>query len=155
MLDQNFIEALKILSLRFRENNFIWAVVGSTNLALQGLDIIPRDIDIITTIDSLPKIKNIFGEFDVAEMEEKQSATSGSYWRVVLNINNIEIEVLGEKEQGVYAHRLLAGHKKDILLDDVNIPCLELKSELQAYQETGRQNKVELIESFLLSQNNQ
>lgn len=151
MLNQNFIDTLKLVANRLTNNGFIWAVIGSTNLALQGVDIVPRDMDIISTMDVLPKIKSIFPEYEVAEMEERVSATSGSYWRVVMHINDIEIEVLGEKENGIYADRLLAGQKIDIALDGVNISCLALESELQAYRDTGRQNRVDLIENFLLS----
>lgn len=151
MLNQNFIDTLKLVANRLTSNGFIWAVIGSTNLALQGVDIVPRDMDIISTMDVLPKIKSIFPEYEVAEMEERVSATSGSYWRVVMHINDIEIEVLGEKENGIYADRLLAGHKVDVTIDGVNISCLALESELQAYRDTGRQNRVDLIENFLLS----
>lgn len=150
MLNQNFIDTLKLVANRLTSNGFIWAVIGSTNLALQGVDIVPRDMDIISTMDALPKIKSIFPEYEVAETEERKSATSGSYWRVAMHINDIEIEVLGEKENGIYADRLLAGHKIDVALDGVNISCLALESELQAYRDTGRQNRVDLIEKFLL-----
>ena len=150
MLNQNLVDTLKLVANRLTDNGFLWAIVGSTNLALQGIDIVPRDIDIISTMDVLPKIKSIFPEYEVAEIEEKHSAISGSYWRVAMHINDIEIEVLGEKENGIYADRLLAGHKIDVILDGVNISCLALESELQAYRETGRQNRVDLIESFLL-----
>lgn len=151
MLTQNFLDTLKLISQRFNENNFIWAVIGSTNLALQGVDIVPRDMDIISTMDVLPKIKSIFPKYEVAEIEERGSAISGSYWRVVIHINDIEIEVLGEKDNGIYADRLLAGQKIDVVLDGASISCLALESELQAYKETGRQNRVDLIENFLLS----
>lgn len=149
MLNQNFIDTLKLVSNRLTSNGFIWAIIGSTNLALQGIDVSPRDLDIISTMDVLPKIKSIFQEYEVAEIEERGSAISGSYWRVVMHINGIEIEVLGEKENGIYVDRLLAGNKIEISLDGVNISCLALESELQAYRDTGRQNKVDLIESFL------
>lgn len=152
MLTQNFIDTLKLISQRLNENNFIWAVIGSTNLALQGVDIVPRDMDIISTMDVLPKIKSIFPEYEVAEIEERGSVISGSYWRVVMHINEIEIEVLGEKENGIYVDRLLAGQKINVVIDGVNISCLALESELQAYHDTGRQNRVDLIESFLLSE---
>ena len=151
MLDKNFIDTLKLISQRLNDHNFIWAIIGSANLALQRVDIIPRDMDIISTMDALPRIKSIFSEYEVAEIEEKHSAFSGSYWRVVMHINDIEIEILGEKENGIYADRLLAGEKINITLDGVSISCLALESELQAYRDTGRQNRVDLIENFLLS----
>jgi hypothetical protein len=151
MLDKNFIDTLKLISQRFNDHNFIWAIIGSANLALQRVDIVPRDIDIISTMDALPRIKSIFSEYEVAEIEEKHSAFSGSYWRVVMRINDIEIEILGEKENGVYADRLLAGEKINVALDGASISCLALGSELQAYRDTGRQNRVDLIENFLLS----
>jgi hypothetical protein len=149
MLTQNLIDTLKLISKRLTENGFIWAIIGSTNLALQGVDIVPRDIDIIVTIENLTQIKNIFPEYEVGEIEEKQSSVSGSYWRVIMRINDIEVEVLGEKDDGIYAGRLLAGNKIEIPLDDVSIFCLSLESELEAYRDTGRQNRVDLIEQFL------
>jgi hypothetical protein len=154
MLNQNSIDTLKLISQRLNDNNFTWAIIGSTNLALQGVDITPRDMDIISTMDVLPKIKSIFPEYEVAEIEEKQSAISGSYWRVAMHVNDIEIEILGEKENGIYADRLLAGQKIDVVIDGTSISCLALESELQAYRDTGRQNRVDLIEQFLLSKDN-
>ena len=154
MFNQNLVNTLKLISQRLNENKVIWAIVGSTNLALQGIEITPRDIDIILTIENLVKLKNIFPEYSVTEIEEKQSTRGSSYWRVLIEINGIEVEILGEKENGVYTDNLLAGNKLEILLDDTNIFCLTLQSEIYAYRETGRQNRVEMIEKFLLIQNN-
>lgn len=151
MLNQNFTNTLKIISQRFSENDILWAIVGSTNLALQGLDISPRDLDIIVTIENLAKMKNIFPEYEVFDIEEMNSKVTGSYWRTLMKINGIEIEILGEKDKGIYAHRLLAGQKTEVSLDGFSVFCLALEAEMKAYQETGRQNRVEIIEKFLSS----
>ena len=152
MLNPVFIETLKIISQRLADNNITWSLVGSTNLSLQGLDIPPRDIDIVVTMDSLDEIKNIFAEYDVSEMEEKSSKVGGSYWRVALTINGIEVEIMRENGDGIYTHRLLAGHAIKITLGEAAVFGFDLESEILAYKETGRQNRVEMIENFLSSQ---
>lgn len=149
MIDTSFKKVLKIISERMQINSIRWAVIGSTNLALQGIEILPNDIDIVILVENLPKIKNIFAEYEVSDVEELRSTTEKPWWRVKFVIDNIHVEILSEEISEVYARGLFSGKIIEILLDSRRIPCLALDLEAQAYKEMGRNTKVELIEKFL------
>ena len=154
MLNQSFVNVLKTISERMENNGVLWAVVGSTNLALQGIEISPHDIDIIILVENLSKIKNIFSEYHVSETEEMRSLVNEPWWRVKIDMDSLQVEILGEKNTGIYANRLLSDKVVQIPLNDFSVPCLMLESEMQVYKETGRKNKADLIEKFLRTKKN-
>jgi hypothetical protein len=51
MLSAAFADALSILAERFQKHRIRWAVIGSANQALQGIDVMPKDLDIVVQID--------------------------------------------------------------------------------------------------------
>jgi len=59
LLNKNMVAFRKIFN-RIHGQNINYAIHGSTALALHGVDVIPRDIDIITTENNLIKFENAF-----------------------------------------------------------------------------------------------
>jgi len=148
-MKKEFKEALRIIYEKLKNTNIKWALIGSTNMNLQGIDVNPRDLDMVVTLENLKKIPEIFKEFSSSEVKKLPPMTSESGWEVKLKISSVDVQVLGEKNTGEYVSKLLRGQLTKIKLDDVEIPCFTLKAEAQTYAETNRLHKAEIINKFL------
>ena len=43
--------------------NIDWVIIGSTNMALQEMDVSPKDIDAVVSIKDFNKLQKIFPDF--------------------------------------------------------------------------------------------
>ena len=149
MINKEFKEVIKIVSKKMEQNGIKWALIGSTNMALQGMDVNPRDIDLVVKLSDLKKMKSIFSNYRLSEIKELKPFTGESVWDIKIRINNIEIEILGEKDNGEYVRKLLANRIVKIRLDEIEIPCFALEAESQTYAETNKKHKADMINNFL------
>jgi predicted nucleotidyltransferase len=60
VISRKFIRVLKIISKKLENQKIKWVLVGSTSLALQGVNIKPKDIDILTDDEGVFKFNEIF-----------------------------------------------------------------------------------------------
>lgn len=146
MITENFKKALKILSERFEKSKLKWALIGSTNMALQGMDVSPHDIDIIVNVDDFGKTRNAFS--DLRPSPAEKSKYGGLKFKLV--IEGVEIEIIGEgRNDGVYIHSLLENKLTYIDVDGTKIPCFRLEVEAEAYSKTNREEKAGMIRKFI------
>jgi len=151
MLSYNFKRVVKFIYSEIKNKDIIWAIVGSANMALQGIDIEPKDIDIITTPECLIIFSKIFRSYITKPICKKPPYKKGypEFYELKLNINDTEVHLFGEEDTDVYFSRIKNGDTIFYLLDGYKIPCLSLKSETGAYEDTHRGNKAEIIRKFL------
>jgi len=148
MIESNFREVFKIIYEKLKENEINWAVIGSTNMKLQGMKVKPRDLDIIIHLKDLVKMKDIFSEYEVSPITKLKPIVN-SAWEIILNIKDVEVQFLGEKEGGVYDRKLIEENLVYINIDRLKIPCFKLEIDARAYEQTGRIEKAKLIRNFL------
>lgn len=149
MVEVKFIDAIEIISTRLKKEQIKWALVGSTNMALQGMDINPHDLDIVMRFKDLDKIWLLFSEYDPSPVKKLEKPVANEVWDVKVNICSVEVQIFGEKDSGVYVSKLL-GHKvKNLKIKTFEIPCFTLEAESQAYAETNRQKKADKIKEFI------
>ncbi len=149
MIDTKFEEAIRIIFERLEKSKIKWALIGSTNMAVQGMDIKPRDLDIVVQLKDLNKMQSIFSEYHASAVKELPVMTDEPAWDVKLSINLVEVQVLGERDTGEYVGKLLANKLIHIRMDNLAIPCFTLEAEAQTYAETNREHKARLIQEFL------
>lgn len=131
-----------------QEHNLKWAVIGSTNMCLQGMDVEPQDLDIIVELETLDKLKNIFADYEIAE--KKQLKPGLPVWEFQVKIDDVEFQFIGEKlETAEYIKHLLANEIVEFENCGLKIPCFTLEAEAQAYEETNRQHKADIIKEFV------
>ena len=153
MLNENFKDALKIIQKRLTENNIKYAVVGSTNMQLQGMNVQPHDLDIVVRLQDLEKIREIFSDYKASDIKELKPLTDELSWEVRAEIEGVQVQVFGQKNTGEYVRKLLANQMTQVRLDNIEVPCFTLEAEAQTYSETNRKHKTQLIQEFL-KQNN-
>lgn len=143
-------KTIKVIYKLLSRNKIKWAIVGSTNMRLQGIDIKPHDLDIIVQLDDLEIIRDIFSEYRPSEIKEL-GPFSNAAWEVKLNIGEVEVQILGEEDNGKYVEKLLSNKIKLIHMGEIEVPCFTLETEAQTYSETNRENKAKMIYGFLSS----
>lgn len=118
--------------------------VGSYNLFLQGIEIVPHDIDLLTDDEGIDKISFIY-DAPVKKEEGRE------YKEVEFFVDGIKIHVVSN--QGSIL--LPESFDNEVILVEKNklkIPCISLSAELLFYKKCNREKdkqKVELIEKFL------
>lgn len=148
-MNEQFKKALYVINKKMKEADIRWAVIGSANMALQGMEIMPRDLDIVATFDDLQKIKKLFSQYNASDILKLPTMTGEPAWEIKTEIEGVVVQFLGEKENGQYVSKLLIGRIMIVPVDNIVVPCLTLQAEARAYAETNRPAKAKLIKDFL------
>lgn len=148
-LRKEFGAVLAELASGLDEKEILWAVIGSANLALQGLDVKPNDLDISTTISGVRLFEEIFGEY-VTEPAHEARFEDALKCRLRAKMQGVEIDIVGS-DSDVYNRHLEAGHVVFVKVNGVPVPCFTLEAELAGYSELGRHEKARLVRDFLAS----
>ena len=160
-INETLKQAIKTLSQKLKGQNIEWALIGSANLAIQGMNVKPNDIDIITSRKNISRIKQLLKEYSPA-LEKKQPAKTGKEWigtdwfyELKLKINNTEVQIIGESEKDIYYSRIRKGRTLMVKIDDFDVPCQTLQAEMEAYEARKRTEKAKMIREFLAKQQRQ
>lgn len=149
MTKQDIVRAIKQLMPLLSESNNSWAVVGSCNLYLKGLDVKPKDIDIATSFQVVELLTARHHEL----MSSSTKKVSGynpelCYLSVEVVLDNTQAEIIGEHEGDLYS-RVLTDNIEMVEVNGISIPTLTLETEMECYKLSKRFEKAKLIEEFL------
>lgn len=163
MIDKKRKLALKKICERLKDKDINWAIFGSVSLALQGVNVEPRDIDILTDKKGALKIRNALKDYEFKEIkfreDEWKKKREGikepikikSYYGE-LEINGIKVEVAGELQKFInekWTKPQIPKERKLIKVNGFGVPIIPLERELEAYRELGRKEKAKKIKKFL------
>lgn len=124
-------QTLAFVAQKLNSLNIRWVLGSSGALMIHGIDIVPWDLDILTTPENLGKIAKEFKKFIVSTEAD---------W-LKLQINIIEVEILAIKDLGTPV---------TILFQNIPIPVNSLKAELHFYEaRPGKAQIVRLIKEKL------
>jgi len=134
-----------------------WAIIGSFGQVLQGVNIVPNDIDIITTKEGVLKIQSIFKEFVIQKVSYSTTDSMRSYFGVI-EINFCKIEFFGEIENLLSnnsweAHIEWEKNITEIIIGKIKVPVITLEYELIVCNKLFNVERAALIENKLSSQN--
>lgn len=141
-------ETLIFVAKKLNEAQLKWALIGSANLALQGMDMVPNDIDILIGIQDKDKITNLFAKEKLIRslvLENKEAE------EMFYLIDGNEVQFCFEYAHGFYADFLEKEKFEIVELGSQKIPCLNLEDEARGYEYLGRKEKAERIREFLRS----
>lgn len=148
-INQNIKEALKIIHEKLSKNNIKWALAGTTNMQLQGMQVEPHDLDIVIQHKDLQKVSELFSDYSASAVKELRVLSGNRALEVKAVIEKLEVQFFGGDENDIYVNNLLSGKILKIKLDINEIPCFTLEAESQVYIETKRKQKADLIQEFL------
>jgi len=150
-ISECFIEALKLISERYRIHNIKWILIGSSSLALNGVDVLPNDIDILTDKKGALKSNKIFEEFMIKKVEWSETKVYKSYFGKFI-INNSRVEIMGDlwvNNQGKWKSLAPRLENPPIMsIEDFRIPITRLADHLETYRNSvlkKKQKKYSLI----------
>jgi hypothetical protein len=144
MLNKKVISALKIIYERLKKGKINWVLVGSVNLALQGIKIRTKDIDILTDTKGAFKANKLLKEYEVEPVKlewwKLKNRKILSYFGK-LKIKGIKVEIFANKEGGKkqkFLKRELL-FRKFIKFKGMKLPVAPLEEELKVYRQLGRE----------------
>ena len=132
---------LKILLKKLIGIDFVF--IGTFNLYLQGIEIRPRDIDLLTDNQGIKKIgQNFKSSIGIDDFGYKETKFKINNFKVhVVSAHNNSLRPKNFKKKIVWLHK-----------NNLRIPVMPLELELSFYQQAGRQKdlkKVKLIKTFI------
>ncbi len=157
MLPTQVRRALSTILERLRDSSIEWRIGGSVALALQGLDISPRDVDLfLPSGDAARLMAETLGEFVESPPQWRTSEPFASYYGHC-RIEGVEIDLIGElvieTPQGsveLGADSLLWRRKSSLLFQGWKVPSIPLEIQLVTYYlMPKREERVNQITSLL------
>jgi len=152
VIDQRFVEALRIIVGRLENKRINWVLGGSLSLAFQDIDVSPRDIDILTDRRGAFQIMKLLKDYETQKVRLTRSEKMSSYMGK-LCIEGLEVEVIGDFQaktsKGEWTRSFKPERKVILTIEDVKIPVSPLEAELKAYEILGRTDKVQKIREAL------
>lgn len=141
MIEARFAEALSILQAKIPDS-VKWAVAGSCNLALRGMDVRVHDIDIATDKDGAYAIEKCFSPARAQSVELSTSGKIRSYYGII-NIGNVKVDIIGDSQlqqlDGSWTPvRDLGTCREMIDHNGQPLPLLSLEVEYEGYRFMGR-----------------
>jgi hypothetical protein len=135
------VEVLLLLRETFKDYHIKWVLVGSTCLALQGIDLPAHDIDIITNANDAQACNEILEENLRVPVAWGETANYASFFGQ-FSINSIQVEIMGDLQVWQCGEwvPLVSYLVKPILIKLVGqlIPVSSLKDQLVGYANSER-----------------
>jgi len=155
MIDFKIIKALKLIESKLRGSGVRWVLAGSVSLVLQGVDVKPNDIDILTDEKGAFEINRILKDYEVKPVRFCRSKIFQSYLGE-FEIEGVKVEVMGGLKEFVKGEwRSLSQRlstSRIIEIEGIRLPVSQLEDQLRSYQVLGRRkdsSKVRKIEEAL------
>jgi len=133
----------------FEAASIHWVLTGSLSFALQGVPVVPNDIDIQCDEAGAYAIGQLFADFVVREVSYLTSEKIRSHFGV-LKMDGINVEIMGDlqkrKANGGWEDSLeLDMYRHFIEFEGMHIPVLTLEYEYQAYMKLGRFERAQIL----------
>lgn len=146
------MKALRIIYDALKDRGINWNLGGSTNLLLQGVDVAPRDIDIVADKQGAISIGELLENYAIKKVEYVETEKIASYFGK-FKIEGVEVEVIGEPRMkttnGGWTQPFVPKRRQLRNLQGMRIPLTLLEDQLKAYERLGRKDKVQRIKRAL------
>ena len=144
-MESKIENVLLILNNRLNPIAIKWMIAGSLGLALHGLNVNPRDVDLVFHQKDLSKVCGLFFDYNPSSPE---LGFNKEYEFSKLSIDNLGVELLGDFEHGSYGIELSKGYDL-IPFHGFNIPVMTLEGQKRCYESERKIGKIKLIEDFI------
>ncbi len=153
--EESILKALRVVYDRTQDEKLSWLIIGSMSLWLQGVDVIPEDIDILANRESAFRIGKILQQFEIRPVSFSRSGRYESYFGQY-EIYGLKLEVMGDLrilingEWVSYSNRL--DRRVLVEVGGMKLPVTPLKDHLESYarmKRKGDEDKVRKIRDTL------
>lgn len=153
MIESSLLRALRALVIRVEKQPVNWAITASCGLALQGVPVEVRDIDLVTDRAGAYRLEQLFAAEMIRPVEFSSSETIQSYYGAFY-LEGYDFEIIGNAQfrraDGSWdAPAEFTPHKHYIRVGGLALPVLTLEYEYESYVRLGREAKVKLLEEWL------
>ncbi|MFW9905249.1 MAG: nucleotidyltransferase domain-containing protein [Candidatus Thorarchaeota archaeon] len=153
MIDPSHIKVLKFIIDHLESKNITWAITGSLSMALQGVPVIPNDIDIQTDEIGAYEIEKLFKDYVTRPITFYGDPSIKSHFGSI-TIFGIQVEIMGGVQKllpnGTWEPPIdIQPHRQLIKLKGMDIPVLSLKYEESAYRKLGRIKRADFLKRYL------
>jgi hypothetical protein len=142
MINKKLLATLKIIDKKLRRKKVKWVLIGSVSLALQGIKIKAKDIDILTNKKGAFKINKLLKEYEVKPVKISRSKIFGTEYFGKFKIKDVKVEVMGKLKKKLPSQKI-------IKISKMNLPVSSLKEELKAYKSLKRRKDINKIEKIM------
>lgn len=145
--------AIQIIAAGLDDATFDWALTGSMSFALQGVAIVPNDIDLQTDAMGAYACAERFAAAIVQPVQFLSAASIRSHFGALL-IAGVKVEIMGALQKrlanGEWEEPVrVAEHRVWVRYGELRLPALDLAYEARAYRMMGRIARAERLEEFL------
>lgn len=146
LMNKNILASLLEVARLLNNNNIKWMLVGSSNLALQGMNFEPNDIDIVIPIEKEKEVLNFMSGYSLLKTENLIRKDGEEKMFLV---GEKVVELSFENENGFYLKFVLEDNLEEKEIEGVRLPCMRLENEALAYENLDRIEKARMIRDFL------
>ncbi len=150
-INSRFVDVLKMIHEKLTPHRIEWVVIGSVSLALQGVDIEPKDIDILTNKEDALKTNILLKNFVTSPVKLMRSERFESY-RGTFQVNGIDIDIIGDFRVLIdnswlsLSERLLT--RKFIEVENITLSVSPLRDQLTMYNILQRKTDIRKIQTI-------
>jgi len=141
MIRKEIADVLKFITKKFQDYGIYWVIVGSVSLALQGLDLKPNDIDILTNKKDALKMNKLLEDYVMQPVKWSKNEEFDSYFGKFL-INSVKVEIMGDLKIKMGGERISFKNRlrspRFIKIEGISLPVSPIKEQLEYYE---RRNK--------------
>ena len=159
MISSEHINVLRQIKTQLANTDIDWVVTGSLALALQGVPVEVRDIDIHTDEQGAYGIESLFSDYVQDRVAPSYTQDVRSYHGKLV-IDGIEVEIIGDIqkrcEDGTWEDlAAIEHHKRVVAVVGMAIPVFSLEYEYQAYLRLGREKRAQVIKEWMTREQKQ
>jgi DNA-binding HxlR family transcriptional regulator len=144
MLDESYKIVIELLNSKFSNSKIDWYLTGKISLALQGMNIQPKNIGVLIHEEDLNKALKLFSEYKISEIIELPNKEAKEF---TLEINKIPVLICAEYKNGTYWK---VKETNKVKIGEINVLCFSLEANKNAYEKIGMKEKAKLIEEFTI-----
>jgi len=150
-VNSRFIDVLTMIHDKLTPQRIEWVLIGSVSLALQGVDIEPKDIDILSNKDDALKTNILLKNFEISPVKFMRSERFKSY-RGTFQVNGIDIDIIGDFRVLIdnswfsLSERLFT--RKFIEVENITLPVSPLQDQLTMYKKLQRKTDIRKIQKI-------
>jgi hypothetical protein len=152
-IGERHLGVLRKLHERLQGPGVAWAITGSLHLALRGLPVEVRDIDVRTDEAGAYEMERLFRPYVTRPVALRRDEAIRSHYGQLM-IDGITVDVMGDVElrdaKGRWqATAALDSEMEFVKVAGLRIPVRSMEAEHQAYERLGRVEKAQMVTAWL------